>query len=109
MKKTCGFIFILILSLLSLATVFKKKDPIQLTQTDPIRQEEKAKEEAEGKKGPPAPTVLLYPKERFLVEAPLNPEKEGEIPEETEEWEEFELGEFKLNGETDDTWASEKW
>lgn len=72
---------ILGMSLLSLGTVVQKKDPIQLTQADPVGYQEKLKEEMEGKKGPPAPTLELFPKERFLVQSPMDPFPKDEAPE----------------------------
>jgi hypothetical protein len=56
--------------------VVQKKDGIQLTQTDPVAYQEKAKEEIEGKKGPPAPFLELFPKEKFLAEGPMEETKE---------------------------------
>lgn len=46
--------------------VVKRKDPIQKTQTDPVGYQDKIKEEAEGRKGPPVPALELFPKEGFL-------------------------------------------
>lgn len=89
------------IGILCLGMVVKKKSPLQLTQTDPIGYEQKAKEEAEGKKGPPAPTLELVPRQRFLSEGPVDKALE---PEEGEE--------FKLSYETDDTWEGfegEEW
>lgn len=110
---------------LSVGTVVKKKDPVLETQTGPIGYAEKAKEEAEGKKGPPAPTLELYPKERFLIEGPVEKrkrafsakeeaevelwleeegEEEDETPEDEELWEGREKeGWFKLEAKRDDT------
>ena len=77
-------IFLLIaLGLLSVGTVVKRKDAIRLTQTDPVSYKEKLKEEEAGKKGPPAPTLELFPKERFLAEGPVEKGKPAELqPEE---------------------------
>lgn len=104
----CGVAFF------SLGTVVKKKDAIQLTQTDPIAYKDKVKEEAEGKKGPPAPTLELFPKEKFLVEGPVGELDKASLTPEEEEWElwlgeEEEKGEaeFKLGRETDD--MKEAW
>lgn len=119
------YILILGIALLSMGTVLKKKDPVLKTQTGPIRYSEKAKEEAEGKKGPPVPTLELYPQERFLVEGPVKKgksspvtqeeseaelwleeetEEEGEIGMEEGLWDEGEEGgEFKLQAQKDDT------
>ena len=66
---------ILALSFLSSASVLKKKDAIQDTQTDPTTYQAKVKEHTEGKKGPPAPTFELFPKQRFLVEGPMEKPK----------------------------------
>ena len=98
-----------------MGTVLKKRDPVVETQTGPAGYSEKAKEEAEGKKGPPAPTLELYPKERFLVEGPVEKGKGApSVKEETETelwleeeegpWDEWEEGEeFKLPAKRDDT------
>lgn len=125
MKRESLFFFsVLAVAFLSLGTVIKKKDPVLETQTGPIGYAEKAKEEAEGKKGPPAPTLELYPKERFLAEGPVEKGKispvdlgdkekvetglglaeEGEAEQEDEAgqgWEGEE--EFKLEAKRDDT------
>lgn len=99
------FVAILVcgIALLSLGTVVKKKDAIELTQTDPIAYQEKLKEEAEGKKGPPVPTLVLFPREKFLAEGPVTGPEEAREEEEWELWLEEEKGEFKLGPETDDT------
>lgn len=109
MRQLILFSLVLVTSFLSLGTVLKKKDAIQRTQTDPIGYQEKAKEEAEGKKGPPVPALELFPKERFLVEGPVEKTKgkalkKVEVVKENEELEET----FKLEGETDDT-SEETW
>lgn len=111
--------FFLGIAFLTEGTVLKKKDAVEMTQTDPVGYAEKEKEETEGKKGPPAPSFGLFPKQRFLTEPPLEESRkpmellpaEGvesdfwfEEPE--EDWEnEEELGvdEFKLLPESDDT------
>lgn len=107
------FFFVLAAAFLSVGTVVKKKDPILETQTGPVGYSEKAKEETEGKKGPPAPALTLFPKERFLVEGPV--EKGEEIatakPAKEEAEAEFWLEEegeengeeFKLEAERDDS------
>ena len=123
-KPFLSLILILGIALLSIGTVLKKKDPVLEAQTGPIGYSEKEKEEAEGKKGPPVPKLELYPKERFLVEGPVEKKKGApSLPEETETelWleegaEEGEIGaeeglwdeeeeedEFKLEVQTDDT------
>ena len=66
---------ILALGFLSSASVLKKKDAIQDTQTEPTTYQSKVKEHTEGKKGPPAPTFELFPKQRFLVEGPMEKPK----------------------------------
>ena len=118
-------VFVLGIALLSVGTVIKKRDPVVETQTDPVGYSEKAKEEAQGKKGPPVPRLELYPKERFLVEGPVEKKKgvpsepeeteidlwleeegmeEGEIGEEEGLWDEGEEGEeFKPPAQKDDT------
>lgn len=117
MKQILRVVFILGVSFLSLATVVKKKDPITETQTDPIAYKEKEKEEKEGKKGPPVPTLELFPRLRFLSEGPVKGDKKStpaaeretaastiaenedkEIEEEASEWDEF-----KVDEEGDDT------
>lgn len=120
-RESLFFFFVLAVAFLSLGTVVKKKDPVLETQTGPIGYAEKAKEEAEGKKGPPVPTLELYPKERFLAEGPVEKGKispidkekverglwlaeEGEAEQEDEArqgWEGEE--EFKLEAKRDDT------
>jgi len=95
---------------LSLGTVVKRKDAIELTKTDPIAYEQKKKEEAEGKKGPPVPALKLYPREKFQVEPPVGKEKEREETEketgpeeEPLDWEEwFEEEEAPELGDADD-------
>lgn len=91
MKPFLRIFLILGMGFLSLGTVVKKKDPIQMTQTDPVGYQEKLKEEEGGKKGPPAPTLELFPKERFLIEGPVEKGKKEEV-----------ASQFKLKGETDD-------
>ena len=66
---------ILSLGFLSSAAVLKKKDAIQDTQTDPTTYQVKLKEHTEGKKGPPAPTFELFPKQGFLAEGPMEKPK----------------------------------
>lgn len=89
---------ICLLAAVSLGTVVKRKDGIQMTQTDPVGYQEKLKEEEGGKKGPPAPTIELHPKRRFLIEAPVaKPRPEPEAPAD----EEFEI--VKPETQTDDT------
>lgn len=83
LTKVSWLLLISAIAFVSLGTIAKRKDPIELTQTDPASAKEKLKEEAEGKKGPPAPTLELFPKERFLSEGPVEKEKE-EVEE--EEW-----------------------
>ena len=95
---TAPLIFLLLgIAFLSVGTVVKKKDPILETQTGPISYSEKAKEQVEGKKGPPVPTLELYPKERFLVEGPV---EKGEGAPSIEEDEPLK---FKLKAKKDDT------
>ena len=86
MKRLCFFV-VLILAFLSLATVKKNQDPIVNTQTDPVTYAQKQQEEKEGKKGPPVPRMDLFPKEQFLVEAPVvKPKEADEIPSEEDEF-----------------------
>ena len=125
-RPLLSLFFILAIAFLSLGTVVKKKDPVLETQTGPIGYLEKAKEEAEGKKGPPVPTLELFPKERFLAEGAMEKgksslanleekegteaelwlEEEGNEQDETEReeglWNEGEE-EFKLKSQRDDT------
>ena len=104
---------------LLMGTVVKKKDPVRETQTDPVGYQDKLKEEEEGKKGPPAPALNLFPREKFLVEgavgkAPKTASAETfeeqaaeEKVEDSDLWLEEEVGEreeFKQDEETDDTW-----
>jgi hypothetical protein len=80
-------LLIIFLAFLSLGTVVKRKGAIELTRTDPVAYEEKKKEEAEGKKGPPAPSLNLFPREKFLVDPPVEKDKKegGQIKLEAEE------------------------
>lgn len=96
----------LALGLISVGTVVKKKDAIELTQTDPASYQEKAKEQAEGKKGSPSPAIRLYPQERFLTQGPFEKEKVGIDAEEDERSELEEEDEVKLDLETDDRWET---
>lgn len=103
--------FILGVAFLSMGTVLKKKDPVLQTQTGPIGYSEKAKEEAEGKKGPPVPTLELYPKERFLTEGPVEKGKSSPVTEEETEGELWlgEEGEEEDEiGEAEGLWAEEE-
>ena len=116
MKRFLWISVMLGIGLLSLGAVVKKKDPIRDTQTDPIGYLEKAKQKTEGEKGPPAPTLELFPKESFLVASPLEKMKDlslGQEESEAELWLDEELGEevtstkgdeFKLEAEADNTW-----
>ena len=95
-----------------MGAIAKKQDPIVATQTDPIDYKEKQKEEKEGKKGPPVPSIDLFPRRRFLMEGPVDKMKAAPPPAErqtAELWleegaeEPTEEGdEFKLELETDD-------
>lgn len=67
---------VILIGFLSVGTVVKRKDGIEMTRTDPVAYAEKQKEEREGKKGPPAPSLKIYPKEKFLVEGPVEKGKE---------------------------------
>lgn len=103
---------ILTAGFLCMGTVVQRKNAVQKTQTDPILYAQKAKEEAEGKKGPPAPALELFPKDDFMADGPVTDEgrEEPAIPAEAEDeidfWldeEDFGEDEFKLEPETDDT------
>lgn len=107
LRKKVLVVLIVGVTFLSLGAVVKKKSRIQETQTDPIGYEEKVRQESEGKKGPPVPTLELFPKENFLGEAPVEEFKVGsEIVEQPDEdysaWYEEE-GEIKEEGEEADT------
>ena len=119
-RKTSLLILVIGTAFLFTGAVVKRKDAIQRTQTDPVGYQDKLKEEAEGKKGPPAPTIELFPKEGFLSEGPVEEGKPSETPaeeatyeltteEEKAKAEEEALDkavgdeEFKLEPETDDT------
>ena len=106
-KRVLRAWFLIAIGLVSVGTVVKKKDAIELTQTNPASYQEKAKEQAEGKKGSPSPAIRLYPQERFLTQGPFEKEKvgmegEGDGRSELEEEEEV-----KPDLETDDSW--EEW
>ena len=111
------FSFFVLIAFLSVGAIAKKQDPILKTQTDPVDYREKQKEEREGKKGPPVPTIELFPRQRFLVEGPVDKTKRPPVSQrkaETELWLEEEEGEegdefedeFKLELETDDMWEA---
>lgn len=112
--------FLLIAALLSLGTVVSRKGAIERTQTDPVAYEEKKKEEKEGKKGPPVPTFKLFPKEKFLIEGPIEKgkseafEKKRVGEEELEDWNFWfeedakKGGEFKPDAQADDTSDTEE-
>ncbi|GEM_PF-2488046 len=121
-RKSGIFILAVGMGFLLMGAVVKRKDPIQRTQTDPVGYQDKLKEEADGKKGPPVPTIELFPKEGFLSEGPVEAKKKTS-DEPAEEEAEFELAaeegteeraeeegrqkldeEFKLEPETDDMW-----
>jgi len=120
-KQGVRICLVFVIAGLSMGTVVKKQDAIRDTQTNPVAYSEKLKEEAEGKKGPPVPTLELFPKHRFLVEGPVEKEKrkralkeelvfepllDKETTQEEEGAEEFvdwDGEEFKLEDETDDT------
>lgn len=101
---------ILTVGFLCIGTVFKKKDPIQLTQTDPTSYQEKVKEEAEGKKGAPAPALELFPQSQFLSKTSIGKPKKEKPAEETlpgevlpeEAW--LEEGESTAGAGTEDAW-----
>lgn len=102
------------LAFLSLAAVTKKQNPILDTQTDPVSYQEKQREEAEGRKGPAAPTLEFFPRQRFLTDAPVAGSKTA--PAESDKGEESDLDlwleedeaaggdEFKEELQSDDTW-----
>lgn len=77
-------IVIVILSLMNLATIRKKEDPIAKTQTDPIAYNDKIQEMKEGPKGAPTPSFQLYNKSQFFTEPPVDQEaaEEKKGPEE---------------------------
>jgi hypothetical protein len=104
MKRILQATMIVAIGLLSAGTVVKKKGAIELTQTDPVSYQEKAKEQVEGKKGSPSPAIRLYPKELFLTQGPLEKEKVGREGEEDERSELEEEEEVKPDLETDDSW-----
>jgi len=85
-----------------------------MTQTDPVGVNEALKEQEDGKKGPPVPTLKLFPRERFLIEGPVNKgkNKEDEAEElefkEAEEDQEGLTEEFKAEELTDDTFDMEE-
>lgn len=118
-KWVFQMILFLGIGFLLMGTVVKKKDPVRETQTDPVGYQDKLKEEEEGKKGPPAPALNLFPREKFLVEGSVGKAPTTALAETFEEqaaeeevtdsdlWLEEEVGEgeeFKQDEETDDTW-----
>ncbi len=94
--------FFLGLSFLFLGAVLKKKDGIQMTQTDPVNYQEKMKEEEGGKKGPPSPSLRFFPKERFMSEGPVEKKEKQEPPSEEIQPDQT-PEELKPENETDDT------
>ena len=111
MSQGIRLLLFLALGGLLTGTVFKKKDAVELTQTDPVGYEEKRKEAEEGKKGPPAPAFQLFPREGFQTDPPIGePREEADElrEEEAVDWdlwlEDEEL--FKPEEETDDTFPS---
>lgn len=109
-----------LIGFLSLGTIARKQNPILMTQTDPIDFKEKQKEEAEGKKGPPAPSLEFFPRRRFLIQGPVEKPKpepatveSKSLPQEEDLWiqDEPKSGgedEFKLELDSDDTWEGPK-
>ena len=85
MGKKIVLLLVLAVGFLSSGAVLKKKDAIQDTQTDPTAYQAKLKEQMEGKKGPPAPTLELFPKQRFLSEGPVEKPKSSSMIESGEE------------------------
>ena len=90
----------------NLGAVVKKKNPILATQTDPVGYQDKVKEEEEGKKGPPVPSLNLFPKEAFLSDGPVGKVKPGEA-DETSLVES--TGEVKEENGKDETSESDLW
>lgn len=110
MRKTLGIVIgMLSVALLFSGSIFKKKDAVRLTQTDPIGYQEKQKEETEGKKGAPAPKIRLYPEAGFLSEGPVNWKKKGPSADLDAESEWEDEGEFKPGPDSDDTWEEFDW
>ena len=71
MKKVIILVSALVVmsSFFQLGTIRRKKDPIQLTQSEAVPYQQKMEEESkDGPKGAPAPSFNLYPKARFLTD-----------------------------------------
>lgn len=68
--------FIIVMLGLHLGTIRRNQDPIRETQTGPISYKAKMEEIKEGVKGAPAPSMLFYGFERFLVDPPYGQDRE---------------------------------
>ena len=79
MGKKLSFLLILTIGLLSSGAILKKRDSIRDTQTDPVAYQAKLKEQREGKKGPPVPSFEFFPKQRFLVQSPVEKPKPSSL------------------------------
>ncbi|MBI3307517.1 MAG: hypothetical protein HYZ84_06915 [Candidatus Omnitrophica bacterium] len=80
-KKPAIFLLLILCFMLHAGTLRKNEDPILKTQTNPILHKQKMEEIKDGEKGAPAPTWKLYPKEKFLAEAPVAEDKKEQTPE----------------------------
>ena len=111
MGKKLSFLLILTIGLLLSGAVLKKRDSIQDTQTDPVAYQAKVKEQREGKKGPPVPSFEFFPKQRFLVQSPVekpkpssfeNTESDQDQAESSDQEEKWEWQDIKEEDKKDD-------
>ena len=99
---------IVITSLMNLATIRKKEDPITKTQTSPIALNDKIQELKEGPKGAPTPSFRLYDKSKFFTDSPVD---QKETKEEKQSQDEItELGRLSPEEEfqEEDWWMDEE-
>ncbi len=79
MKRSFFLLGIGLAGFLSLAAVTKKPNAILDTQADPVSYQEIQKEETEGKKGPPVPSMNLFPKQNFMTDGSVEEPKEDSV------------------------------
>ncbi len=96
---------IVIASLMNLATIRKKDDPISNTQTSPIALNAKIQELKEGPKGAPTPSFQLYEKSQFFTEPSVDREETKAVEKPKEEI--TELGRLGEGEETEEDWWME--
>ena len=102
-----SLIVVILVSLLNLATIRKKEDPIAKTQTDPIAFNDKIEELKEGPKGAPTPSFQLYAKSKFFTELPVDQKQTKESKEEGK-GKVTELGKLGEEEEFEEDWWMEE-